>query len=83
MVLGQDSKAVLGHLSENTVEEIYYGDAYENLRKLHREHRFDEIDYCKNCDMLYESPESLVWSNFETSYDVLTGGSFDMKEFRI
>tara|TARA_Y100000114_G_scaffold42441_1_gene37772 strand:+ start:1247 stop:2218 length:972 start_codon:yes stop_codon:yes gene_type:complete len=83
MVLGQDSKAVLGHLSENTIEEIYYGEAYENLRKLHREHRFDEIDYCKNCDMLYETPESLVWSNFETSYHILTGGLFDMKEFRI
>jgi len=83
MVLGQDSKAVLGHLSENTIEEIYYGEAYENLRKLHKEHRFDEIEYCKNCDMLYETPESLVWSNFETSYHILTGGAFDMREFRI
>ena len=83
MVLGQDSKAVLGHLSEQTIEEVYYGEPYENLRKLHREHRFDEIDYCKNCDMLYETPESLVWSNFETSYNTLTGGAYDMREFRI
>jgi len=82
MVLGQDSKAVLGHLSENTIEEVYYGEAYEHLRKMHREHRFDEIPYCKGCDMLYDTPEAVVWSNFDTSYHNLTGGMFDMREFR-
>jgi MoaA/NifB/PqqE/SkfB family radical SAM enzyme len=82
MVLGQDSKAVLGHLSENSIEEIWYGEAYEHLRKMHREHRFDEIDYCKNCDMLYDTPEALVWSNFDANYNILTGGDFDMREFR-
>jgi MoaA/NifB/PqqE/SkfB family radical SAM enzyme len=82
MVLGQDSKAVLGHLSENTIEEIWFGEAYEYLRQMHREHRFDEIDYCRNCDMLYDTPEALVWSNFDTDYNVLTGGAFDMREFR-
>jgi len=82
MVLGQDSKAVLGHASEQTLEEIWYGEKYEHLREMHRQHRFDEIDYCKNCDMLYEAPESLVWSNFDTSYHVLTGGLFDMREYR-
>ena len=84
MVLGQDSKAVLGHLSEQTIEEVLNGEPYEHLRKMHREHRFDEIPYCKNCDMLYDSPEALVWSNYEgASYNILTGGSFDMREFRI
>lgn len=82
MVLGQDSKAVLGHLSHQTIEEVWYGDEYNKLRKAHEMHDFDSIDYCKNCDMLYEAPEALVWSNFETSYDMLTGGGFDMKEFR-
>lgn len=82
MVLGQDSKAVMGHLSENTVEEIWNGEKYEWLRKMHREHRFDEVDFCKNCDMLYETPEALVWDNFGASYDGLTGGAFSMKEFR-
>ena len=82
MVLGQDSKAVLGHLSENTVEEIWNGEKYEHLRQMHREHRFDEIDYCKNCDMLYETPEALVWDNFGADYNVLTGGAFSMEEFR-
>ena len=83
MVLGQDSKGVLGHLSDQTIEEVWNGDKYQWLRQMHRDHRFDEIDFCKNCDMLYDAPEALVWSNFETSYDKLTGGAFSMKEFRI
>lgn len=82
MVLGQDSKAVMGHLSENTVEEIWNGEKYEWLRKMHTEHRFDEVDFCKGCDMLYETPEALVWDNFGADYNVLTGGAFDMKDFR-
>ena len=24
---------------------------------------FDKIDYCKNCDFLFDNPEVLVWSN--------------------
>ena len=82
MVLGQDSKAVLGHTSDQTIEQIWNGPAYEHLREMHRQHRFDDVDYCKNCDMLYEAPESLVWSNFDTSYHVLTGGLFDMRQYR-
>ena len=83
IVLGQDSKAVLGHLSENTIEEVWFGKEYEHLREMHRQHRFDEIDYCKGCDMLYETPEALVWSNFDTDYNKLTGASFTMNDFRI
>lgn len=82
MVLGQDSKAVLGHLSHQTIEEVYYGDDYNKLRKAHEMHEFDSIDYCKNCDMLYETPEALVWSNWETNYHSLTGGIFDMRQYR-
>ena len=62
-VLGFDSQAVLGHLSENSLLDILSGEKFEELRKAHRENRFDDIDYCKNCDQLYESPESLVWTN--------------------
>jgi hypothetical protein len=62
-VLGQDSKAVLGHLDNQSIKEIIEGDAYSDLRKKHAEKDFDKIDYCKNCDQLYDSPESLVWTN--------------------
>lgn len=58
-----ESLSVLGHLDEQSFEEVYFGEKYEELRKLHREERFDEIPYCKNCDFLYDDPEVLVWSN--------------------
>ena len=82
MVLGQDSKGVLGHLSHQTIEEVWYGDEYNKLRKAHEMHEFDSIDYCKNCDMLYDAPEALVWSNFDADYNTLTGSSFTMEQYR-
>jgi hypothetical protein len=63
MVLGKDSSAVLGHLDTQTIREVVEGARYEALRTAHREKRFDDIDYCRGCDQLYDLPESLVWSN--------------------
>lgn len=64
-VLGppSESKSVLGHFSESTFEEIWTGKLYEELRNLHNTEQFDKIDYCKDCDFLYEDPEVLVWTN--------------------
>lgn len=61
MVLGQDSKGVLGHTDTSTIAEIVAGDAYTKLRDAHTREAFDEIDVCRNCDQLYETPEALVW----------------------
>ena len=58
-----ESKSVLGHFEDQTFEEIYWGDKYEELRKAHTEERFDDIEYCSTCDFLYDDPEVLVWSN--------------------
>lgn len=62
-----ESQSVLGHLDTNTFEEVYWGEAYETLRQLHREERFDEIPYCKDCDFLYDDQEVLIWSNDPTA----------------
>ena len=64
-VLGHDSIAVLGHLDENSLEEVINGEKYTQLRKDHVEKNFDKIDYCKNCDHLIDYPEALVWTNIE------------------
>ena len=63
MVLGKDSTGVLGHLDDQSIAEVVGGEAYTELRRAHEEKRFDDIDYCKNCDQLYDVPESLVWCN--------------------
>ena len=58
-----EGKSVLGHLDNETFEEVYFGEKYENLRKAHEAKDFDSIDYCTNCDFLYQDPEILIWSN--------------------
>jgi len=58
-----EAKSILGHLDNETFEEVYFGKKYENLRKAHEAKDFDSIDYCKDCDQLYQNPEVLVWSN--------------------
>ena len=42
---------------------MYFGERYENLRRVHKEKKFEELDYCKDCDFLFDEPESLVWTN--------------------
>ncbi len=63
LILGQDSKAVLGHLEDQTIADIVDGEAYRLLRNAHQKEDFDSIPYCKNCDQLYEVPTALVWTN--------------------
>jgi len=63
MVLGQDSKGVLGHLDTDTIADVVSSAEYHKLRLAHTEERFNDIEVCRNCDQLYDVPESLVWSD--------------------
>lgn len=65
MVLGRDSEAVLGHLDTQTIQDIWQGERYIELRTKHTEGKWNEISYCRGCDQLYDYPESLVWTNIE------------------
>ncbi len=58
-----EAKSILGHLDRDTFEEVYFGKKYQDLRLAHQNKSFDSIEYCKNCDFLYEDPEILVWTN--------------------
>lgn len=58
-----EEKSILGHLDKSSFEEVYFGQAYEDLRKAHENKEFDKIDYCKDCDFLYDDPEAIVWTN--------------------
>ena len=63
MVLGKDSTAVLGHLDDQSIEDVVSGEEYEKLRRAHRNGRFEDVSYCKDCDQLLDVPDALVWSN--------------------
>lgn len=62
-VLGQDSKAVMGHTQDAPLMDIVNGEKMQALRAAHARGDFDFIEYCKNCDQLLEARESLVWTN--------------------
>ena len=58
-----EEKSILGHLDKSSFEEVYFGKKYQELRDAHEKKEFDKIEYCKNCDFLYDDPEVLIWSN--------------------
>jgi radical SAM protein with 4Fe4S-binding SPASM domain len=62
-----EEKSILGHMDHDSFENIYNGEHYKKLRKAHETKDFDSIEYCKNCDFLYDDPEVLVWSNDATA----------------
>jgi MoaA/NifB/PqqE/SkfB family radical SAM enzyme len=79
-VLGRDEEAVLGHTSQNTVEEIWYGHEYETLREQHR--TGDYPDFCKNCDFLLDDPEVMVYTNHDRDLYKMYGTEFDLNDYR-
>ena len=79
-VLGRDDDAILGHISDNTAEEIWNGHAYELLRKQHTTGNYP--DFCKGCDFLIDDPEVLVYTNHERDLYKMHGTDFDLNDFR-
>ena len=53
-----EAKSVLGHLDTQSFEEVYFGDKYTKLREAHTLNKYEEVDYCKNCDFLYQRMNS-------------------------
>lgn len=79
-VLGRDEEAVLGHTSESSIEEIWYGQAYEELREQHRTGNYP--DFCKNCDFLIDDSEVLVYTNHDRDLYKMYGTKFDLNDYR-
>ena len=65
MTLGNDSAAVLGHLDTHSISQVILGREYTLLRDAHASGKWNDIDYCKGCDQLFDVPESLVWTNID------------------
>lgn len=79
-VLGRDEEAVLGHTSEQSIEEIWYGEAYETLREQHRTGNYP--DFCKNCDFLIDDSNVLVYTNHDRDLHKMYGTKFSLNEYR-
>lgn len=79
-VLGRDDEAVLGHTSLNSIEDIWFGEDYNRLRKAHELGEFP--DFCTNCDFLIDDAEVLIYSNHGTHANSIHGTSIDLKKHR-
>lgn len=62
-VLGRDDEAVLGHVQEQSISDIFNGNSYNKLREAHASGKFDTISYCKDCDFLTDDSEVLVYNS--------------------
>ena len=79
--LGRDDEAVLGHLSENTLEEVWFGEEFEKLREGHRTGNYPS--YCQGCDFLIDDPEVLVYTNYDRDLHKLHGTNFSLEDYRL
>lgn len=79
-VLGRDEESVLGHCSENTIEEVIRGPEYSSLREGHRTGNYP--DYCKSCDFLLDDPEVLVYTNHDRDLHKMIGTEFNLDDYR-
>jgi len=81
--LGRDDEADLGSIENKSIKEVWNGEKYRWLRQMHKEKRFDEIPFCKDCDFLYDDNEVLVWKNNDlVDMYKLKGTNFNLKDFQ-
>ena len=61
--LGRDSEAVLGHLSDSTIDEILDSQKFQDLLRAHETNDYTQVPYCDECDQLFECVDALAWTN--------------------
>jgi radical SAM protein with 4Fe4S-binding SPASM domain len=52
----------LGDLNTQTIEQVYKGEPYEDLRWAHRNNKFDPYP-CQYCDQTNHNPEVLIYKS--------------------
>ena len=81
--LGNDDQADLGSLKTSSIKEVWNGERYKWLRKMHAEKRFDEVSFCKDCDFLFEDNEVLVYKNNDLVHiDKMKGTTFNLQDYK-
>jgi hypothetical protein len=81
--LGNDDQADLGSLKTSSIKEVWNGERYKWLRKMHAEKRFDEVSFCKDCDFLFEDNEVLVYKNNDlVLIDKMKGTTFNLQDYK-
>jgi len=64
MVCGFDigARTDMGNIHRNSIKEIWHGEGFEYFRKMHLDHRGNEIELCRSCpDWKYRSWKHNYW----------------------
>jgi radical SAM protein with 4Fe4S-binding SPASM domain len=54
-----EKSLVIGNVKDQTLREIWKGEALARIHRLHLEGRAGELAACRNCDTPYNSPDSV------------------------
>lgn len=46
-------KSPVGHLSKESIYDIWHGPRMQRVRQLHAEYRYDDVDACRECQVNY------------------------------
>ena len=49
--LDSDAEHVMGNVFEDGVNEVWHGEGFTRMRKLHEDGDYDSIPFCKSCDV--------------------------------
>lgn len=79
-VLGKDSEAVLGHLSDSSIQDVWFGNEYNELREQHKTGNYPS--YCKGCDFLIDDPSVLIFTNYDRNLYKMHGTNFSLNDYR-
>jgi radical SAM protein with 4Fe4S-binding SPASM domain len=47
------SKNPIGNVKTQTIRDLWHSPELKAMRRLHKEHRYDEISACKDCKINY------------------------------
>jgi len=75
-----EDKSVLGHFQDQSFDEIWNGDKYNELRIAHENEDWPE--YCNDCDFLIDDPNVLVWTNDKDCKQHKMLGATDLSLYR-
>jgi len=54
-----DGKMIMGDLKRESLSDIWFGNKFQNIRKLHQKNKFEQIPLCKGCGNLVDN--SIQW----------------------
>jgi len=61
-----NGKLLLGNFLKQTIEEIFNGDAYLDLKKHHKNNTLEKTTYiCKDCDQRKDQSDIIIYSQYE------------------